>query len=116
MLTRCHLRVDDCLAACCGIDQRLFAEYRLAGLNCCDDRVLVERARCSDNDRINIRVVDGCVEVCVNLDVTTRNFGALLHAFLEYIAHSDNLCAANAVLNTLDMFAADHATSDDCDL
>ena len=114
MLAGCHFGIHNRLAVRCGIRQRLFAEHRLAGLNRCNDRVLVERARGGDDNGVNVRIVDGGIKVGVDLNVAARDLRALLRALFKYIAYGNYLRTADTVLNALDVFAANHAATDNC--
>ena len=73
----------------------------------------MECTRGGNDNCVDLRIVDCLVEIGVNLGACASDLGALLCTFLKYIAYSDNLCAADAVLDAFDVLAADHATADD---
>ena len=111
-----HLGLNDLLAVSSGVCQRLLGEYRLASLDRCQNRTLVELTRGGNNNSVYIRIVDCFVEVGVNLGAGTGDLSALLCAFFKYVADCNDLCVANAVLDTLNVFTADHAAADQCNV
>ena len=111
-----HLGLDDFLAVSGGVCERLLGEYRLACLDGCQNRTLVELARSGDNDSVYVRVVDSFVEVSVDLGAGACDLSALLCALLEYVADCNDLRAADAVLDALDVFTADHTAADQCNV
>ena len=116
VLAACHLGLDDFLAVSGGVCQRLLGEYRLAGLDSGQNRTLVELTRGGNNNSVYIRIVDRFVEVGVNLGAGACNLSALLSTLLEYVAYSNDACITDAVLDAFDVFAADHAAADQCNV
>ena len=62
-----HLGLDDLLAVSSGVCQRLLGEYRLASLDSCQNRTLVELTRGGNDNCVYVRIVDCFVEVGVDL-------------------------------------------------
>ena len=116
VLAACHLGLNDLLAVSSGVSQRLLGEYRLAGLDSCQNRTLVELTRGGNYNSVYVRIVDCFVEIGVNLGAGTGDLSALLCAFFKYVAYSNDACIADAVLDTLDVLTADHAAADQCDV
>ena len=113
MLAACDLCVDDFLALCCGVGQRLLGEYRLACLDCGQNRVLVELTRGGYYDCINFRIVDQCVCIGVNLCISANQLVGSLCTRLEYVTDCYNRRALNLILQTLCVLLADHTATDD---
>ena len=111
-----HLGLNDLLAVSSGVRQRLLGEYRLAGLDSCQNRTLVELTRGGNDDCVYVRIVDCFVEVGVDLGAGTGDLSALLCALLEYVAYCNDLRAADAVLDALNVLAADHTAADQCNV
>ena len=72
----------------------------------------MERARRGDDNGVDIRVVDCSIEIGIDLDSTARDLGALFCAFFKYITHRHDLRAADTVLDTFNVLAANHAAAD----
>ena len=116
MLAGGHLRVHHGLAVGGGVGQGLLAEDRLAGLDGGQDGVLVELAGGGDHHGVDVRVVDGLVEVRVGLGARPGNLRALFHALLEHVADRHDLGAPDAVLNAFNVLPADHAAANQADV
>ena len=76
----------------------------------------MELTRGGNNNSVYIRIIDCFVEIGVNLGAGTGDLSALLCAFFKYVAYCNDLCAADAVLDTLNVFTADHAAADQCNV
>ena len=76
----------------------------------------MELTRGGNNNSVYIRIVDCFVEVGVNLGAGTGDLSALLCAFFEYVADCNDLCVADAVLDAFNVFTADHAAADQCNV
>ena len=111
-----HLGLDDLLAVSSGVSQRLLGEYRLAGLDSCQNRTLVELTRGGNDDCVYVRIVDCFVKVGVDLGAGAGDLSALLCALLEYVAYCNDLRAADAVLDALNVLAANHTAADQCNV
>ena len=116
MLAAGHLGLDDLLAVSSGVCQRLLGEYRLASLDSCQNRTLVELTRGGNDNCVYVRIVDCFIEVGVDLGVGAGDLSALLCALLEYVAYCNDLRAADAVLDALNVLAADHTAADQCNV
>lgn len=111
MLAGGHLRVHHGLAVGGGVGKGLLAEDGLAGLDGGQDGVLMELTRRGDRHGVDVGVVDGLVEIHVDLGAGAGDLRALLYALLKHVAHGDDLAAPDAVLNALDVFPADHTAA-----
>ena len=111
-----HLGLDDLLAVSSGVCQRLLGEYRLASLDSCQNRTLVELTRGGNDNCVYVRIVDCFIEVGVDLGAGAGDLSALLCALLEYVAYCNDLRAADAVLDALNVLAADHTAADQCNV
>ena len=111
-----HLGLNDLLAVSSGVCQRLLGEYRLASLDSCQNRTLVELTWVVTTTAFTSGSLIASLKSGVNLGAGTGNLSALLSAFFKYVADCNDLCVANAVLDTLNVFTADHAAADQCNV
>ena len=109
-----HLRINDCLAVRSGVSQRLFAVYRLACLDGRDNRGFVKCARRGDNNRVHIGIVDRSMVICIDLGVSTGDLCAPFRTGFGNVTYCDNRSILDAVLDSFNMLAADHAAADHC--
>ena len=76
----------------------------------------MELTRGGNNNCVYVRIVDCFVEVGVDLGAGAGDLSTLLCALLEYVAYCNDLRAADAVLDALNVLAADHTAADQCNV
>ena len=76
----------------------------------------MELTRGGNDNCVYVRIVDCFVEVGVDLGAGAGDLSAFLCALLEYVAYCNDLRAADAVLDALNVLAADHTAADQCNV